>query len=557
MTYPLEQSLKIFNQLVTKNPLVRYLSSASPNAIPSKILPLLTQWAKGTCAEYVPWATWLAFGTHMDYLDPKAFLDPAKKCPDYDLMPEVKKETAAATPLTGLAALLNLIWGKQADDVDPVKYHLITIPDAMGQSIQEIKQPFYDSRDTLADLESVTDYNLDQSNIVDDGGEHLYAGESGISASAKRLLPYYVCDDSMFSAQTETSIEAYALGTRIGCQDASKTSGKCTGEKFAAIIQDSQWKQPLSSATQIILNSKMFVGGALNPELEEAYAKAEEETGVPCEVLAGHHFAEASQYFTDAGDPAEHSLANGNFLRDEGMTLEESAIATAKQIKTRPYDRDTAHLITAMSNFNGGGNSNCQAGFPAPIPYGGCPRLFQGEDDPYVTNLLDSKHGSMFLLYCGDFLACNPPKPYGTDRPGAFSVALAVYNEATSKNSPDATPSASTPTPTPGPVTTGTGVNPAGTCGSGYIDTALGCLPYERTEFVMALLRFLVGLGGALSLVIMLFGVFQIMTAAGNAEQVKKGRELFTGAITGLLFLIFAVSLLRLFAADILKLPGF
>ena len=73
----------------------------------------------------------------------------------------------------------------------------------------------------------------------------------------------------------------------------------------------------------------------------------------------------------------------------------------------------------------------------------------------------------------------------------------------------------------------------------------------------MALLRFLVGLGGALSLVIMLFGVFQIMTAAGNAEQVKKGRELFTGAITGLLFLIFAVSLLRLFAADILKLPGF
>jgi hypothetical protein len=42
-----------------------------------------------------------------------------------------------------------------------------------------------------------------------------------------------------------------------------------------------------------------------------------------------------------------------------------------------------------------------------------------------------------------------------------------------------------------------------------------------------------------------------------NAEQVKKGKELFTGAITGLLFIIFSVTLLKIIAGDIIQLPGF
>lgn len=99
--------------------------------------------------------------------------------------------------------------------------------------------------------------------------------------------------------------------------------------------------------------------------------------------------------------------------------------------------------------------------------------------------------------------------------------------------------------------------DPTGDCGDKAIDTALGCLPVSTTGFTSALLTFLAGTAGAISLVIMLTATIQIMTGGDNAEQVKKGKELFTGAITGLLFIIFSVSLLKIIAGDIIQLPGF
>jgi len=94
------------------------------------------------------------------------------------------------------------------------------------------------------------------------------------------------------------------------------------------------------------------------------------------------------------------------------------------------------------------------------------------------------------------------------------------------------------------------------TC-SGGIQTALGCIPYKTDGFSQALLTFLAGTAGAISLVIMLVATIQIMTGGDNAETVKKGKELFTSAVTGLLFIIFSVTLLKIIAGDIIKLPGF
>lgn len=99
--------------------------------------------------------------------------------------------------------------------------------------------------------------------------------------------------------------------------------------------------------------------------------------------------------------------------------------------------------------------------------------------------------------------------------------------------------------------------DPTGTCGDQAIDTALGCMPVSTSGFTSALLTFLAGTAGAIALVIMLAATIQIMTGGDNAEQVKKGKELFTGAITGLLFIIFSVTLLKIVAGDIIQLPGF
>ena len=89
------------------------------------------------------------------------------------------------------------------------------------------------------------------------------------------------------------------------------------------------------------------------------------------------------------------------------------------------------------------------------------------------------------------------------------------------------------------------------------IYTALGCIPTSTSGFTASLLAFLAGTAGAIALVIMLIGTIQIMTGGDNPEAVKKGKELFTGAITGLLFIIFSVTLLKIVAGDIIQLPGF
>lgn len=99
-------------------------------------------------------------------------------------------------------------------------------------------------------------------------------------------------------------------------------------------------------------------------------------------------------------------------------------------------------------------------------------------------------------------------------------------------------------------------VNPEGNC-TGGIDTALGCIPYETKGFTSALLGFIIGLVGLIAIVVMLVATVMIMTGGSNPEQIKKGKELFTGGITGLLFIVFSVTILRIIAGDIIKLPGF
>lgn len=138
-------------------------------------------------------------------------------------------------------------------------------------------------------------------------------------------------------------------------------------------------------------------------------------------------------------------------------------------------------------------------------------------------------------------------------------MALAVH-EYLKTRTPTSSP---TPTGVPGssstPAPSGAGIpifRPT-TCGEGSLATALGCLPYSYQPFVTTILRFLIGISGGISLVVMLTGVFRLITSGGDSKQVQSGRELFSSGVTGLLVVIFAVTLLRLIAADILKLLGF
>jgi len=558
--YGQTEGIKIFKSIVTANPLVRFAKSADVPATPSEIRKRLNKELKSECLKYVPWSNWIGFGTHIDYVTPGDFLDKDQKCPDYKIIGDVTKENAAAFNPSPLSALLSFVWPETTDELDDVRKHLITIPDFMSQAIQEIQQPSYDTRDQLIELEAVQDYNRKMSNTIDDAADYLKGGQNSIAANSKRLLPYYSCSDPMFSSQLDTSIESYVFGNHIGCFDTTEVpEGKCDGTLFAKLLETGNYQESSSKGTEYF---NTYIKTNLTPELMNTYAAAEKETGVPCEVLAGIHFVEA-------GNNPEGSLVSGRKIGtpepDAGGKVFHSLLETAKYAgdhlngKVGGNIKDIKSLITALSRYNGGGNSNCQLGYPYPIPYSGCPRKFEGEDDPYPTSFLDGKHNSMYLLYCADHTACVPQL---FERPGSFTVALNVYNSLTKTGYSNSDLPKEQKNPTQPPVLLPGGESTTQaffpkSCGEGSLSTALGCLPYTRDAFVASLLSFIVGIAGAIALVVMLTATIQIMTAAGDSKKLSNAKQLFISALLGLLFLIFSVSILKIIAGDIIKLPGF
>ena len=87
--------------------------------------------------------------------------------------------------------------------------------------------------------------------------------------------------------------------------------------------------------------------------------------------------------------------------------------------------------------------------------------------------------------------------------------------------------------------------------------TAFGCIQTDPQQFIGEILRIGIGVGGGIAFLLILFGGFQIMTSAGNPEQLTAGREVIGSAITGLLLIIFSIFLLRLIGYNILEIPGF
>ncbi|HBC45195.1 MAG: hypothetical protein UX08_C0003G0025 [Candidatus Collierbacteria bacterium GW2011_GWB1_45_35] len=237
------------------------------------------------------------------------------------------------------------------------------------------------------------------------------------------------------------------------------STSACTGEAFEKLTGD---KTPPSPAGENFFNS--FINPKLTPEVISAYAEAEKSTGVPCEVLAGIHFKEGD-------NNPDQDLQSGAPLA--GRSLTESAIAAAEELKAKAGGAITTinQLISALSAYNGGGNSNCQAGgsnscaptdrcgqtvactvdasackcvgtpepgscrancptgFPYPFSYPYCPPASTGYDDPYVTNFwISPVHDQMYILYMYD---CTQTRPYLDARPGTLTVAISLFLQET------------------------------------------------------------------------------------------------------------------------------
>lgn len=95
-------------------------------------------------------------------------------------------------------------------------------------------------------------------------------------------------------------------------------------------------------------------------------------------------------------------------------------------------------------------------------------------------------------------------------------------------------------------------------CGNGKsINTAIGCIDPSGSGIFQSFFAIGSGIAGGIAFLLIILGGFQMMTSAGNPEQLNAGKELVTSAVAGLLLIIFSVFILRIIGVDILGIPDF
>lgn len=88
-------------------------------------------------------------------------------------------------------------------------------------------------------------------------------------------------------------------------------------------------------------------------------------------------------------------------------------------------------------------------------------------------------------------------------------------------------------------------------------ETAFGSIPSDPGAIANVVLEIGLALGGGVSLVLMILAAIKIISSRGNPDSLQEGKDQFTAAILGLLFIIFATLILQLIGRDILGIPGF
>ncbi len=93
-------------------------------------------------------------------------------------------------------------------------------------------------------------------------------------------------------------------------------------------------------------------------------------------------------------------------------------------------------------------------------------------------------------------------------------------------------------------------------CEGTGINTALGCISSNPDQFVTQIVQLAVGIGGALGLILILYGFFIVTTSAGIPDKIKAGQEVITSAIIGLVFITLSVVMMRFLGITVFSLPG-
>lgn len=450
LTFPSVTYKKIYNNVKSKFPLIEYLENPTLEAIPSTLIKTSPQNSLGIKEFSAIIDNESAVNNKYHVIGTQIIKEEANAVKDQGFTSNI-----ISSVIESIFKLLN------------IRTHVITIPGIAGQATELLQQEIY-----LTQVASTENSNTDvtklSNSVVGTDGNTLIAGSGGIPGIAKNTISRLLACNSTEYSTFDTSIKDYVSGVRNSCDSEMSLAGSCDGKLFHELYGDELPK--ISSQAESKIETQI---PNITPEALGAYKAAEEKTGVPCEILAGIHWIEGS-------NNENQDLQEGADLN--GRSLVESANNAAEELEgkvgikkdSKENIESVENLITALSRYNGGGNSNCQGtnsyncsfanssrcgyttactanstactctnspdslscrvlcqeengyAFPFKFSYGGtCPSKHEGYDDPYATNLLKPEQDTMYILYRYD---CTQTRPIVATRPGAFTFAVGYYN---------------------------------------------------------------------------------------------------------------------------------
>ncbi len=93
--------------------------------------------------------------------------------------------------------------------------------------------------------------------------------------------------------------------------------------------------------------------------------------------------------------------------------------------------------------------------------------------------------------------------------------------------------------------------------GTHGVDTDFGCIPSDPAKLANVIFGLVLGFAGGLAVLFIIIGGFKIATSAGNPDSLEDGRHTITAAISGLVFILLATTILGIIGVDILNLGLF
>lgn len=94
-------------------------------------------------------------------------------------------------------------------------------------------------------------------------------------------------------------------------------------------------------------------------------------------------------------------------------------------------------------------------------------------------------------------------------------------------------------------------------CSVNEIATDFGCFPNDPVGFAQRFYGIGLAFIGGLSLLVLMYGGYAIMTSKGDPRRLNIGKSYIIYAVGGLLLAIFGYVFIEVVLVDILRIPGF